>query len=147
MNHVNIQVGAGKDDGEKAWAKELKVAIMMAYLVIIVIVVYSLMLSVNTLSYAGGRGVALKYRHPIPEFTADYIWLEGVQIGAVAVMAAINPVIYHWKSPEFRSAFRKMLGCPLDKVQDSYNSGSDGSQKASSKGTTDTGLSDNSVDV
>ncbi len=125
------------EEKEKVRRKELKVAVMMAYLVVIVILVYALMLSVNILSYAGQRGQALKYNYPIPEFTADYIWLEGIQIGATSIMAAINPVIYHWKSPDFRRAFQQILRRPLDNDHGSSSGSHTSSGRSTSTRATD----------
>ena len=98
---------------------------MMIYLVAVVFITYGLFMSVSLLGNIGNpiRGKLLKYHHNIPDEAADFVWLEGIMIMMLAINSTVNPLIYHWKSRDFRSAFKQLLGCKMEKGEDDGTSG------------------------
>ena len=84
---------------------------MFGYIVFMVLAGYGLYIIANVIGYQDGRGRALKYGQPIPKFAGNFVIFEGIVISIMCINSAINPIIYHWKSEAFRSAFKKILSC------------------------------------
>ena len=113
-----------------------QVTVMMAYIVFMVLAGYGLYIVANFVGYRNGRGRALRYGQKVPTFAGDFVIFEGIVLVIMSFNSAINPLIYHWKSADFREAFKIILGCSR-KEKDNKHSGTD-SKNATTSTTANT---------
>ncbi len=104
-----------EDDDAEAKAtlqrrKDLSVAIMMAYIVMVIFVCYTLYIICNIIGYDHDRARGIKYYESIPKNAVGYLILESILAVLYLMNSAINPAIYHWKNADFRHAFHQILG-------------------------------------
>lgn len=112
-NSIAIMDTSESDERQrKKRQKDIKITLMMAYIIAMVIFAYGLFIVVNIIGYMHeGRGARLGYRDPMPKFAANFFLSEGIMGVIVCINSAINPLIYHWKNANFRYAFQQILRC------------------------------------